>query len=351
MPTPEISVLVPVRNGGTFLEGALRSILSQSYEDFELVVVDDHSTDDTQRRVRSLDDPRIRLIENPGEAGFSPALNTGLEHVRGNYVARMDADDISLPYRLACQLEYMERNTDVSLLGTEIAYIDSDERVRPDVTIRPILPGHVRWALRFYCCLAHPTVMARRGVLQDLGGFDRRTFPAEDHDLWLRALEAGHRLANLPKVLLHYRLNPTGISQGAGSTQDVTSLRLSRSVLERALGTVGLDATALRAIKDARVPQGVTPDEHFLRNVSETLSSSIELAASEGASFQERRAIEAHARDICRRIYLTASIANPSLFLRGAGLPTTSRRQLTAFALRSGLQGLRRRARAVISGA
>ena len=204
---PLISVVMPVRNGGGFLEQAVASILSQTFEDLELVLIDDHSTD-TALITLDKSDPRLIILKSKGH-GLVNACNTGFSHCRGRFIARMDADDVSLPHRLACQLDYLERNPDVDIAGCCVE-IFSDHGIKGGLeryqnwlnSVRE--PAEVHKQIFIESPLPNPGVMLRRSALEQLGGYRNNDWP-EDYDLWLRADAANMRMGKPEPVLLRWR--------------------------------------------------------------------------------------------------------------------------------------------------
>jgi len=203
--TPAISVLLPVFNAERYLTLALNSILAQSFTDFELVIVDDGSTDrspailtDYARR-----DPRIRIISRPN-TGIVGALNDGLAQCRADLIARMGADDISRPNRFALQFDYLRNNPDCVLVGSRVLLIDPEgSPIREwitELTHDEIDRAHLDrgWPI------VHPTVLMRRQLVEKVGAYRKQYETLEDLDLFLRLAEVG-TLANLPDVLLDYR--------------------------------------------------------------------------------------------------------------------------------------------------
>ena len=204
---PRISVLMPVRDGMPDVMAAVRSIQSQRFPLWELIVVDDGSRDDTAAFLKkaSRRDRRIRVFSASG-CGITPALNMGLAHVRGRFVARMDADDIAHPYRLALQGRFLADHPDVVAVGSWTMLIDPDG---DPLTIQRWPQFHEaidRALLTGHGGLPHPAAMIRTEAMQEVGGY-RESFPvAQDKDLWLRLAERGS-LVNLPAPLLYYRLH------------------------------------------------------------------------------------------------------------------------------------------------
>ena len=224
MHTPQVSVLMPVYNGQKHLKPAIESILDQSFRDFELLVVDDGSTDASGEIVRTYaaTDARIRLISQANQ-GIVGALNNALFAARGELCARMDADDVSAPDRLAAQVQFLEANRAVTVVGGHGYIIDDDgDPVRPfpvvltDDEITAALLRERSFAGRTH--LIHPAVMFRRGVACEIGGYRQEFIWAEDRDFFLRMGESG-QLANLDKTILHYRQSGGSVSNTRAELQ------------------------------------------------------------------------------------------------------------------------------------
>ncbi|MCI1751801.1 MAG: glycosyltransferase [Flavobacteriales bacterium] len=204
---PRISVLLPYHNAAPTLDAAINSIAAQTHTDWELLLINNASTDESTAFAKhwAAKDDRIRLIEEPN-IGVARALNTGLAHTQGRYIARMDADDISHPERFAKQVEFLEKHPEIGVLGTQTTFTTS---VAKSIGMRwftqwqnAILKPHDHYVKRFVDApLAHPTVMFRRELVEQHGGYDTGPLP-EDHELWLRWMDAGVRFAKLPEELL-----------------------------------------------------------------------------------------------------------------------------------------------------
>ncbi|MGA1868152.1 MAG: glycosyltransferase [bacterium] len=209
---PEVTVLMPVYNGARFLYEAIESILNQSFEDFDFLIINDASTDRSADIINSYRDPRIRVIHNHTNLKIAATLNKGIKLAFGEYIARMDCDDISLPQRLEKQFNFMENNPEIDILGTNLIRIDEDGHVfDKQPQLYPTSPGIIRWMIFFRCCIQHPTVMMRKRIFQELGGYNPDIFHVEDYDLWLRA-SFTCKMANLPDKLIMYRIHNENIS-------------------------------------------------------------------------------------------------------------------------------------------
>lgn len=201
-PTPRLSVILPVHNGEKYLREAIDSILGQTFPDFEFLILDDGSTDGSAGILASYADPRIRLIRNENRCGVAATLNRGLDRSRGEFVARMDCDDISLEHRFAEQVAFLERHPAIGICGCSIRHI-GDRKKR--VSRFPADPDIVRCVLLFEAPIAHPTVMIRRVFLEKAGlRYDPSFRRAQDYDLWARA-SRHFPIANVPRVLFLYR--------------------------------------------------------------------------------------------------------------------------------------------------
>lgn len=217
---PQVTVLLPVRNGSAHLPAALDSIFAQTFADFELLVIDDGSTDGTPEILRAVHDSRLRVVTNPQNIGLVPTLNRGLELARGEYVARQDHDDISLPDRLQKQVNFLRAHPDCVLLGTEAVqtYAQGRQAFR---LLRPHSAEDIRWYLCFDNAFIHSSVMFRREVVrQEFGGY-APSFHSEDYALWSRIARA-RPTANLPEPLLLYREHGSSVT-GSMSSADTAA--------------------------------------------------------------------------------------------------------------------------------
>lgn len=209
--SPRVTVLMPVFNASGFLREALESILSQSYIDFEFLIIDDGSTDESLTLIQSFDDKRIRLIRNSTNMGVATTLNKGLGLSRGEYIARMDADDISLPLRLEKQVAYLDAHPEVSVIGVAISLIDNHGNKTGSDDRETITGEQIVAMLPKKNCIAHPGVMIRRTVAERFG-YHAKQHNAEDYDLWLRLVADRHRIEKLEEILLQYRVHKDSIT-------------------------------------------------------------------------------------------------------------------------------------------
>ncbi|NDK54535.1 glycosyltransferase family 2 protein [Pontibacter fetidus] len=203
---PEITVLMPVYNAEKFLAVAIDSILQQSFSDLELLIIDDGSTDNSVAIVQSYTDNRIRLVRNERNLGITATLNKGITLATTDLIARMDADDISLPERLRKQYEFMQAYPECCLVGSRTATISEEGSIRWEDKPES---DYTYYNLTFFCAIYHPSVMYRKSIIEAAGMY--KLPYAEDYELWCR-LARQHKLHVLPDILLHYRLNSNSTS-------------------------------------------------------------------------------------------------------------------------------------------
>ena len=202
----QISVVMPVYNGEKAVAKAVESILNQTLKDFELIIVDNKSTDNSVRIIKSLNDSRIKLIQNERNFGIATSLNIGIKHSKGQYIARMDADDISYPDRLEEQISFLGKNPGISVLGTYASLFNEKGRIWENLR-PPVVPTLKDWL--WGSKVIHASVMMKKQDVQDVGGYDPKTYRVEDYDLWLRMIIKGYVIRTLPKVLygVHWDLS------------------------------------------------------------------------------------------------------------------------------------------------
>ena len=217
---PKISVLMPVYNCREYIEESLKSIINQTFKDFEFIIIDDCSTDGTFEYLTSVTDPRIKLIRKSKNTGYTVSLNMGLKIAKGKYIARMDGDDISVSDRFAKQVAFMDVNPDVIVCGGGYEAIGSDFKFIPKTSNEDIVLD-----LMSFSPFAHPTAFMRNIILKENNiQYDTQYEPCEDYKLWTILSEYG-KLANLNDILLYYRIhqNQTSIVR-ANAQIEITKL-------------------------------------------------------------------------------------------------------------------------------
>ncbi|MBU1092771.1 glycosyltransferase [Patescibacteria group bacterium] len=234
MNNPSISVILSVYNGAPYLKEAIESILNQTFEDFEFIIVDDGSTDATSEIIDMFTDSRIIRLYNKNNLGLVESLNKALAVSQGKFIARMDADDISHPDRFQKQLFYLEHHSEVGILGTAMAQID--ERGRPiSVLVPPSQHELILWQTIFGCAVFHATVLMRRDDLIAVSGYDVDFLHSEDLDLWSRLFNKT-KFANLPEVLYTRRLHRRSIISTQFNSQHRNGIIIRRRLLKSILG-------------------------------------------------------------------------------------------------------------------
>ena len=254
---PLVSVLMSVYNGEQYLREAIDSILNQTLEDFEFIIVDDGSTDATADVISGFNDPRIVRINNRENLGPPRSRNRGLSVARGVFIAAQDADDVSLPKRLEIETRFLQTHEDTLLVSSNIEYMGHDGR-KLGQSDRACASGLIPWYLLFYNHLGgHSQVMFQRQQVVDLGGYSESARFSQDYELWQRIARVGE-IAILPDILVRSRRHENSISVRAKSEQEAVSLENSRRSLE---GLVGHEVTMrqvrrLRSFWLGRFPRG-----------------------------------------------------------------------------------------------
>jgi glycosyltransferase involved in cell wall biosynthesis len=213
MSTPAISIILPVYNAAAYIEKTITSLLNQTFTDFELLIIDDGSTDNTIAVIKKFTDDRIKLIVNDKNLGLIKTLNKATALSKGRYIARMDADDIALPERLLLQKEFLDTHPDVSVVAGWINFIDEagNETGVWDLDRRTNTTSTIEKSLLRENCIAHPTVMIRTVVLQKFL-YNEKQLHIEDYDLWLRLIASGHNIAKVQQLVLQYRVHTASIT-------------------------------------------------------------------------------------------------------------------------------------------
>lgn len=204
--TIPVSVILPVYNGGEFIQEAIDSILNQTLSDFELIIIDDASTDGTTDILLSYTDYRIIYLRNEKNLGNYPSRNIGLKLARGRYIAVMDSDDIAFPERLERQFSYMEAHSDILAVGTSFLY--GTEEIK---RLQLLTEDEIKQALLDNNCFLHSSLMIRTNVLRALGGYDETYRYSSDYELVCRLVLSG-KVVNMPDILMKYRWHPNQIS-------------------------------------------------------------------------------------------------------------------------------------------
>jgi len=231
--SPATSVVMSVFNASQYLSAAVESILAQSLSDFEFIIIDDGSSDSSLSILRKYEsgDSRIRVISQQN-AGLTKALNIGISQSRGEFVARMDADDIAMPNRLVLQTDYLKKHPECVAVGSHILLADPDGDLLMEEEVPHTHEAIVAKLQSGVGAVPHPTALIRSDALRSVGGYRESFTYAQDLDLWLRLAEVG-RLANLPQALLQYRLHPNSITSRQRTRQIESAERAVREAYQR----------------------------------------------------------------------------------------------------------------------
>jgi glycosyltransferase involved in cell wall biosynthesis len=231
MDIPRISVVMPVYNCEKYLDEAISSILDQTFDNFELIVINDGSTDRTDEIARRYSyDGRLIYESNHSNMGIVYCLNRGLELSRADLVARMDGDDIAAPNRLEVQLDFLEKNEDIVLVGSFIEIIDEEGN---DLGSRNFVTGpeNIKRVFFYYGPHRHPTVMFRKGIIEKIGRYRKEYELIEDVDLYFRLILSGYKTDNIPTSLLKYRVHPEA-SDKRFKEKGMLSFRLKKEIVK-----------------------------------------------------------------------------------------------------------------------
>lgn len=230
---------MPVYNGVDFVQEAIDSILSQDYADFEFIIIDDCSTDNTWNLLtqNARQDNRIKLLRNSKNLGLIKTLNRGIKTAKGDYIARQDADDISLPKRFQCQVQILEENSDCALVSSNIQVVSGAKKTPIELLKRSCKPALATWFLLFYNRISgHSQVMYRREVVLSLGSYSETYSHIEDYELWCRISRTGQKIVILPQTFLIYRRHEKSISAQQQLGQKIRRCKIVKDNLKNLIG-------------------------------------------------------------------------------------------------------------------
>jgi len=310
--TPLISVLLPVHNGEPYLRAAIESVLAQSLGDFELLVINDGSTDRTQDIVEALRDDRIRCHANVRKQGLAATLDRGLSLARGQFVARMDADDLCAVDRFRLQAQYLERHPETSLVGSWYQLVGSDRVVK-----LPESSEEINFHLMRFNCVAHPSVMFRLADFRANGlAYDAGYEHAEDYACWVSFARLGLKMVNLPLPLLLHRRHSGQISRRHAAAQRRATERIA---LEQ-LAHIGLYPAPDEMRTHFSILRGeFRPDDAYVESAARWIETL--LAANTANGFYDDAIIGAYFAERWFRLNYHATAAGPAAWrrYRGAG--------------------------------
>lgn len=301
---PKISVVLPVYNGERYLAEALDSILAQTFADFEIIVIDDGSTDGSLSLLQKYEkrDKRIRLVARENR-NLATTLNDSIDLAKGEWIARMDQDDIALPHRFERQLEWLEQ-TGADICGSWVQFFGTADRriIKHSQTDEAIKMG-----LLFGSPFAHPTVMMKTELVKQLR-YDKAWEKCEDYDLWERAARAGWKMTNVPEILLLYRQHDAQISTNASTYQQLLTQKIRRRCWELVSDSMKLKKEWIDEVLKLREPSPAKP------NMNDVDSVFIELLQ------QNQGEARATIFDHATRMYFRAAVDCPDVVSRWSKL-------------------------------
>lgn len=279
--SPKISVLIPVYNAAKYLEPALESILGQSFGDFECVIVNDGSTDGSEAIILSYNDGRIRYFKNTTNQGLIYTLNRGIQACQGEYIARMDADDIASLDRFEKQVALLDSHHEIGVCGTWYTLFD-ERGVKTRIEL-PVEHDHIVDSMYFHCPIGHPTVMVRRQLL-DENKYHASFQASEDYELWTRLMDKTH-FYNLPISLLDYRWHAANVSITASSLQRVNTRKAQFQIWKKKFPQV--PDMELQLLLKAISPDEFSFSNQELRHTLEIVNKFFTAKQGKGVLFRE----------------------------------------------------------------
>ncbi len=253
---PKVSVILPVRNCENFLADAIRSILKQSLPDFELIIIDDGSKDTSLQIVKRFRDKRIILLTNNTPMGVARSLNRGIRIAKGDYIARMDADDIAMPDRLYIQYEYFKKHPEVGVVGSWVQLINADGKSIGYKNL-PATNQDIKRLLPFVNPFIHPSVMIRNCLFKQFGTYSLDCEGAEDYELWFKVAR-NTQFTNLQQVLLQYRMHRNSVSYSETARINIASAKVQFRIVKLYGYPVWHMLIALKCIFSALFPVRIT---------------------------------------------------------------------------------------------
>lgn len=226
---PKVTVMMPVYNGEKYIAEAIKSLLVQTFEDFELLIMNDGSTDGTVRIIKSFDDQRIRLIENGKNLGTILTRNKGLKECRGEYIAMLDSDDLAKPTRLKKQVDFLDKHPDFGIIGSWVDLINSQSKPLGSNWKNNFAPEEIPIFLLFHTCFSMSAVMVRKSAVP-VEGFIEGYIPAEDYEIWIRITNKW-KSYNLPEILTTYRIHANSLSKTQSELQNTVVNKIVKSQL------------------------------------------------------------------------------------------------------------------------
>jgi len=240
---PEISVIMSVYNGSVFLQDAINSILQQTFQNFEFIIIDDGSTDRTWNTLKQCNDDRVITFKNNENIGLTKSLNFGILKAKGNYIARMDADDISCPDRFLKQITFLKKNN-YSLSGSWVKVID-DKNIEQETIKYQTNNNLIKWKLLFHNQFAHSSTMFKKDIISDVGTYNNSILYSQDYDFFSRISDK-YDVSNFPEILHFLRIWKNSISHQRQAQQLGSGDIISKRNIENLLGQkIGMESIRL----------------------------------------------------------------------------------------------------------
>lgn len=305
MSVPMVSVVMSVYDQVEFVGEAIESILNQSFEDFELIVVNDGSTDGSTEVIGrcASADARLRVFEQQNR-GLVYSLNAGCAMARGKYIARLDADDVAISSRFEQQVEFLERHPEVGVLGGGMYLLGREGSIRGKMLFPQDHQSIMDWLSRAQC-IVHPTVMMRTEVFRSVGGYRRALSKAEDYDLWFRIAEHS-QLANLPHPIIYYRVHPGQATFAKMEEEVAAEMAVRLAARRRACGDPDPLDHFEQVTPEILPSLGITPQQY---------ADALAVGYSHAAQYYVAAGYAEHARKILDSAALSCNSRPPS---RGA---------------------------------
>ena len=207
---PLVTVLMAVYNGGRYLKSSIESVLNQTFKDFEFLIINDCSTDDSVKMIESFNDERIVILHNGKNLGQTKSLNVGLKLARGKYIARMDADDMAFPTWLEKLVTYFEKKQKYAVIGAAAVVIDDTGR-KKEIRRAPINLHEIIFRIFFAPPVNHVSVLMNKDIILKVGGYDEEFKITQDYELWSQLIRKDYSITNVPDILVSYRVHSQSI--------------------------------------------------------------------------------------------------------------------------------------------
>lgn len=316
MNQPLITVLMPCYNAAPYLAEALESIINQTYQNLEILCINDGSTDDTGKILEeyATKDTRIQIIHNDTNLKLIKSLNKGIDLAKGDFIARMDADDISAPERIEKELDFMMQNTEVDVVGCTCYVINETGSILSKKRLRQHNSNSIFFASFFYVPIGHPELLIRTKVLKENHFLEEEhAVHTEDYELWTRLLRLDHKLKNIDLPLHYFRINPNSVSRKFTTIQDNNFVECARRHVD-AFFHRDIETKIMQVVVN-RIQASMEP-KHFRKGLKEVrwIKKHFLEKSKSHLSFDDKREIsivyKTHLFDICGQALKKANWGN-----------------------------------------